>query len=584
MFRSVRYLILVSLILLIGLSPAAEKYKKFESESEDRTLLEIEIGKDEWAFTFYPEEESQRVVTFESSEVTRREGMVRVGDEIVLSDDGIKSPYMNIEADEIGEVQVGVAGAPYVTMITIKAVDKDSRKFRFRRQRDKISFWNSVTVEEDEFVRGSVVTFFGSVDVYGEVNGDVLSVFGDVFVYKDAVVRGDVISVNGTVEMSSGASVYGTVITSKGKKSTRRHRARRWRSLENDVEVAGDFSYNRVDGLKLMSGLKYDDPDSLLPSFEITGGYAFASERWRYRLSLSQTIITGRLPIQVGGSIYRDLKSDDDKLLSNGENTVYALLFNEDWKDYYEAEGGYGFVELGFLRWNRFEVGYLAEKQNWFDAHKNLWSLFGAKEFRGNFSSVPHDTVQYRRSTDFNDNFLASLNFSLTVDNRDDDRHPREGWYGAAHYEYSPEDWKGDFDFERAEIMLTRYQPIRRYIALNILAAYGRVKGNIIPLNRQFYLGGLGTLHGYRHKEYRGNEYLLASIEYGFRIPRSDMRPFIQYDGGKIAPDKFGSGDEWRSSIGLGAYLDDNLKLFLARRLDSDDGDLIFYARFSTPI
>jgi hypothetical protein len=571
------------LLLAAGVLIAADKYEKYSTPGEERVLLKIEIGKKDWAFTFYLDDSAEVVKTYNASEVTKREGIIRVGDEIELSDEVIKGFNIEIEADKVGEIKIDVARAPYVTTIAFIALDETNAKYSFRRQRDKISFWNSITVEKDEFIRGSVVTFFGNADVYGEVNGDVLTVFGDVLIGKEAVVRGDVISVNGTVEMRSGASVYGTVVTSKGEKSTRRHRARRWRKLESDLELSGDIVYNRVDGLKLMAGVSYDDPDSLLPSFEAIGGYAFASNRWRYRLSLIQTIIKGSIPVQLGGRIFRDLKSNDDNLLSNAENSIFAVVFNEDWKDYYEAEGGYGFAKIGFLKWNRFEIGYLAETQNWYDAHPRLWSIFGSKEFRGNFSSVSYDTLRVRRD-DFRDMLLTSLNIRLSIDNRDDDRHPRQGWYGLANYEYSPAKWKGKFDFERIEFILKRYQPIRRYITLNLVAAYGRVKGDYIPLNRQFYLGGLGTIHGYRHKEYRGNEYLLASIEYGFRIPRSDISPFIQYNGGKIGSDKLTGNDSWKSSVGIGVYLDENVKVFVARRLDKDDEDLIFYARFSTPI
>ena len=176
---------------------------------------------------------------------------------------------------------------------------------------------------------------------------------------------------------------------------------------------------------------------------------------------------------------------------------------------------------------------------------------------------------------------MTSLKLKLTVDSRDDEKQPRNGWNGFAAYEYSPDDWKGDFDFERFEIKIKRFQPLSRYLTLHALAAYGRVKGDNIPLTRDFFLGGLGTLHGYRHKEYMGHEYILFSGEYRFRVPHSDVVPFVQFDGGKIAPDRLHSGTEWLSSLSLGAAFAENIKLFVSKRLDRDDEDIRFYARFS---
>lgn len=576
--------ILVALFMFTTISGAEGQYKKYEPDKkEDRILAKLELGERQWTITFYDEVGKGHESTYLISQVNRSEGAITLGDEVTMNDDGIKGPGFSIDFKDIDEIRIDADPDRYDAAFYFMAADSERKRPRFRQKRDLIFFLNSITVEEDEFVRGSVVSLFGDIDVYGEVNRDVVTVFGDIHAGKEAVIRGDVVSVNGSVKLASGSSVYGAVRSSKGEYSTRRHRARRWKKLENEICIAGDLYYNRVDGLALLAGFKYDDPDSILPSFETLGGYAFSSDRWRYKLVLAQTVLRGPMPVQIGGKVYRLLKSDDDRIIGDWENTIFALLVNEDWKDFYEAEGGYGFVRLGFLRWNRLEVGYLSETQNWLDAHPQLWSLFGAKQFRGNFSSVPYDTLAVMRS-DFDDKLIASLNAKFTFDSRDDEKHPRRGWYGYAAYEYSPDKWKGDFDFERFEVILKRYQPIQRYLSIRLMAAYGRAKGNNVPLNRQFFLGGLGTLHGYRHKEFRGNEYMLVSGEYGFRIPRSDISPFLRYDGGKIAPNRLSGENSWCGAISIGICFEENLKLFISRRLDREDEDPIFYARFSAPI
>ncbi len=581
MSRFARYVLILAAALTAAATYAEDqKYSTYDTERQDKILLRLDVGVYSWKVTFFPGEDREIMRSYDASQVKKGDGMVQIGDEIKMSDDSITSPYGDITMDEVGEVRAGLAKEPYITSISFVAVDTERRHYRFRRTRDRLSFWDNIAVEEGKFVRGSVVAFFGNVEVYGEINRDVLAIFGNITVGKEAVIRGDAIAVNGTVELLQGASVYGSVTTAKGEKTTHRHRARRWKRLEGHLELTGKFYYNRVDGLGLLGGLKYEDPDSLLPTFGFKAGYAFGSERWRYQMWFAQTVLRGPIPVQFGGEFYRLLESDDDKLLGDGENTLYALCFNEDWKDYYESEGGYGFVRLGIGRWNRLEIGYLAENQNWLDAHPRLWSLFGAKEFRGNFSSVPYDTLRIGRD-DFDDRFMTSFRARVTYDTRDDEDHPRQGWYGITSYEYCQEDWKGDFDFERYEVTLRRYQPLHRYILVNLAAAYGRIQGDRIPLNRQFYLGGLGTLYGYRHKEYRGNEYIEVSLEYGFRIPRSDLRPFVQYDGGKIGVDELGGGESWKSAMSIGIYFEEDYRIMLSKRLDEGDQDPIFYARFS---
>ena len=111
-----------------------------------------------------------------------------------------------------------------------------------------------------------------------------------------------------------------------------------------EVDFDGTSSwYNRVDGLSLGLILRFADPDSVLPKVWVGGNYAFESARWRYTLGLEQTIL--RHPaLALGGSAYRRLASEDDWLLSSDENSAFAWMAGQDYKDYYEAEGANAYV------------------------------------------------------------------------------------------------------------------------------------------------------------------------------------------------------------------------------------------------
>jgi hypothetical protein len=374
------------------------------------------------------------------------------------------------------------------------------------------------------------------------------------------------------------------VIGTEGVESTRQSRARRLKSISEDIELAGRFVYNRVDGANLMLGFKYEDIDSLLPSFHFLAGYAFSSERFRYEVALTQTLLRGRFPLQVGGRMYKQLGSDDDKLISDWENTAFVLFFGEDWKDYYEAQGGYAFLRAGYLNKGTLDIGYLNEDYRWFDAHRRLWSLFGgAKDFRENFSTIPHDTRLNEVYGNFNDKNLASMVLDLNYDDRDEIFNSTIGWYGFARYEHSL--GSGGFDFDRFEFRVKRFQPLNRMISIHLIGAYGYADGDNLPINRYFFLGGLGSLHGYRHKEYFGTEYFLVSGEYRFRIPDEELTPMLIYDGGKITGiDGYGTDGEWKSSLGVGVEFQ-GIRLFIGHRLDASDSDEFrFYARFTQPL
>jgi len=570
-----------ALLWLAGMVNAEETYNKFEYGQKETIRARLVVTSDQWTFIVY-EDGVERLYHVPASDVEYRDGAIHAGKEITISGEGLQFPEYLIPSAEIYAIRVSPGQTAAETDLSFVSEDTTVYRSSFRRKSsDRVSLFGPVTIPADDFVRGSVIAYFGDVTVLGEVNEDVVAVTGDVTIGANAVVRGDVVAVDGKVKLESGASVYGIIKSEGGRSSTRRHRARQWKDYyKNKIGLTGALYYNRVDGATLWGGFDYEHSDSIIPSFEALAGYGFSSGRWRYRLGVTQTVLRGRTPVQVGGRIFRKLESGDDWLISETENTVFALFFNEDWKDYYEGEGGYAFARAKFLDWNKFEVGFLSEKQRWMDAHAKLWSLFGDKDFRGNFSSVPYDTLRHRRSI-FDEKQINSLRMTYTLDTRDDQKRPTLGWHGIAEYEFGPKRWKGDFDFERFEARVKRFQPLGKYVSLYLTGAYGTVSGDYIPLSRMFYLGGLGTVYGYRHKEFIGTGYAFLSGEYRFRMPNYDFAPFLQYDGGKITQGRISGNDTWYSAISVGVDFSRSFRIFISKRLDDSDADPIFYARFS---
>ena len=103
---------------------------------------------------------------------------------------------------------------------------------------------------------------------------------------------------------------------------------------------------------------------------------------------------------------------------------------------------------------------------------------------------------------------------------------------------------------------------------------------------KRFYLGGLSTLHGYKHKEFMGTRFWMLNTEYRVDFPRTDLAASLRWDVGQTAlGSSFSSEDEVKHSLGISVYLGDDVRLTLAKRLDRSENDNpIFYARFTHDI
>ncbi|MBN1213126.1 MAG: BamA/TamA family outer membrane protein, partial [candidate division Zixibacteria bacterium] len=342
------------------------------------------------------------------------------------------------------------------------------------------------------------------------------------------------------------------------------------------------FRYNRVDGAAVYGTLKYENLDSLLPIVWFSGGYAFESERWRYEAGLEQVLWRTR-PLSVGGALYRKLASEDDWLISDRENLFFTLLVTEDFKDYYEAEGGRLYTRFKPLRNLTFEGGYKYEETKWIRSHRNIWSLFGGdKVFPRNFGSV---TEPYRGIGigEIDSTVNAGLYAQLDFDTRDpDEPFEHSAWAATGTVEWSHPDFESDFDYRRYTVNLRRYQKINRHSIMLFRGMYGGSDG-YLPLYKSFFLGGLGTLEGYKHKEFMGSRFWMANFEYRITFPSSDISYSLLYDVGQISNTTgFEDEDEIKHSIGMALYIENDLRLSISKRLDSaDDKDPKIYARLT---
>jgi hypothetical protein len=501
-------------------------------------------------------------------------GSVTVAGKPIFDNLGIHLGDSLLPYDLITDLQIEDSAESVVITFTTAATATDP--VAQKRRGNRITAAEPITVAAGDFVRGMVFTVTGDIRIDGEVNKDVVSLFGSITVGQSAVIRGDVATIGGNISVERKASVYGDTFNGAEKKIFRRHRLNRGIT---EFGYTPFFQYNRVDGATPNLEVHFQDTDSSLPTFWASAGYAFASTSWRLKGGIEQTL-EKKYGITIGVEGHRDLLSDDDWLLSDRENSVYALTVTEDFKDYYEAIGGSAYIKAKPLPYLSLETGYRSDITNALPANRNLWSLFGGdKHFSENFTTVP-ENLRIEGIAAIDTGRIASLYASVDFDNRSSDPFSASAWAASLTGEISSPDFSSDYDYSRFVASLRRYQKVSHYSILLLRGMIGGSEGDI-PIHRTFYLGGLGTLHGYRHKELMGSRFWMINGEFRHTLPRTDIAISLLWDVAQIG--YHGAADEKievRHSLGGAVYFGDDVRVSVARRLDGfTDRDPRFYVR-----
>ncbi|MDH4035405.1 MAG: BamA/TamA family outer membrane protein, partial [candidate division Zixibacteria bacterium] len=183
----------------------------------------------------------------------------------------------------------------------------------------------------------------------------------------------------------------------------------------------------------------------------------------------------------------------------------------------------------------------------------------------------------------------SSTNAYLTVEADFDTGDPEErfassAWKVSSALEYAHPDFSSDFSYRRYTLAVTRFQKVHRRSMLIMRGMYGGSDG-YLPIYKRYFLGGLGTLRGYRHKEYMGTRFWMVNTEYRTRFPGSDISASLIWDLGKIGNDTALDSDvDLKHSLGFALTLGDDFRISIAKRLDrSEDNDPRIYVRLAQP-
>ncbi len=342
---------------------------------------------------------------------------------------------------------------------------------------------------------------------------------------------------------------------------------------DRNAEGEGWLDYQRVDGWSMGIAPSFNSHHEFEPTIHTHFSYGFKSEEWSYGGTLLQPISPYR-PLQLKLSGYAMTDHNEQTGICTSENSLAAIFFKDDFRDYFRREGvtfGAVFDDFGWLSW---ESGIRSDNYYSLENRAN-WSFAGG-EFRIN-PAIDEGTMR---------SVFGKLRLGTRLNHID------------MHYERSgPDLLEGDFDFEMFTAQIRTRLNLGHKPYIDFRLKVGKNFAGTLPVQKRYFVGGLGTVRGYPFQSllhndlpiesrvateaWGGEQMLVANVEYVFDF-FGDLEGLLTFDTGMAWSDRNASMDlgDLKSSAGAGIQLDDgSLRLHLAQRLDEGDHDPVVQLR-----
>lgn len=252
---------------------------------------------------------------------------------------------------------------------------------------------------------------------------------------------------------------------------------------------------------------------------------------------------------------------------------LLRLVGVPDHQDYYLRKG----AEVSF-HWqptwsNTVRITLASEKHE--NLHKTTdWHFLNwrsASKVRDNLDVSPANL----RSITFKSDFNSRRNYL--------------GWHNTYLIEHSNSVFGSDYDWTRAQVHLRYGHPFgrnqirSRFVLSSVFGnkTEDHIRDTLLPVQRQFIIGGLGTLNGYPLNTFIGDEGYLFNVEFILALPAinrieilKDLHAVLYVDIGQVWNEY---RDEWnfdpKGSVGIGVQLSSDVDIFrfnVAKAFDSN--------------
>lgn len=335
--------------------------------------------------------------------------------------------------------------------------------------------------------------------------------------------------------------------------------------------------YNRVEGLFTGYQIKLSPPRWQGSSIFAQTGYGIQSEGFRW--AMGGEWVQEKYHVKL--SVFDKTATYDQDVIKTGENSLFAILYKGDYRDYFRAKNGFEIHSTYALKPRTYLWGSLTAYTFENMPVATHWSLFRLNSrFRNNPTITPGK--------------IGILKLGARYDTRRKAPRFLNAWHLFATFERGFR----EFIYNGVQVGLTRYQKTiwgnQAFIVQARLGTRDHTAEQFL-----FDLGGVGTLRGYDIKEFSGNRMLLASIDYLFRgdlfrhipIPAAHLFHVILFaDTGWTQTQPRSTNllngfqnanlTDFKTDIGLGIGITERLfRLNIARRLDRSSNFLTVSAR-----
>jgi hypothetical protein len=344
------------------------------------------------------------------------------------------------------------------------------------------------------------------------------------------------------------------------------------------ITRAALLRYNRVEGLFVGYGIHVKPTGSNTVTGRASGGYGIHNQerRWDFGLKVDKP------KWSADAGIFDRTASPNESIIRTAENTVFAFLFKGDYLDYFRMKNGFEVDVRLKPRRHVSVIGYLSAFQ-----YQNMpvdasWTVFRSNHtFRQNPAIREGDAAVFKTGVVYNNRRKSPIFRNATFVSAIFERGFRE------------------FPFNGIALSFKRHQKTifgrQALVARTFLGSR-----ESIDEQHQFDIGGVGTLRGYRTKEYSGNRTLQFNVDYLFRgdiISRisGKLGQYVELiafaDAGWVGRaakqdallDGFGSiqADDIKTNLGAAISMYRQLiRINVARRFDNDIDDWTVSARF----
>ena len=245
-----------------------------------------------------------------------------------------------------------------------------------------------------------------------------------------------------------------------------------------------------------------------------TMSYALRTETPNYRLG-GGVIFGEQTNLTYSIQIHRLTSARDRDLLLSGSEQFFRAFFDADFHDYYIRQGG-----VMALQWQHASLKHTLGLSLLLEEHESIWKD-STSYFRIGTTSY-HLGTDARPNSPIYDGRMHSITLKYDFDTRDStlvrydlgNQRKKSEWYNNLLVEHSNSAFGSEYDFTRFVVHLRNYHPIGDDRIDTRLKVGLASTPYMLPYQRQFVLGGTGTLRGYSLYEFVGNHGFLFNMEY----------------------------------------------------------------------